>query len=757
MAAKGLVDGFVAIDKGMNENVHPLLLTNNEVARAVNVDLSKGFAKTRAGFRELPLWSTTLPWNDVNGDPITKPGTETLATAIDYFQDGKFQGAAKYQFQGQDYLVVVAGQMLWRINLSTHELELYGWESSVNDIPKVNMTTPRCWFCQVESFMIVQDGVNPPFIITGRDIRRSRGAAVKGVVGTDAQLLVNTADIVDEGAVAAVDPTYDTESTRVLVKMSDMVDSLVAGDYCTVRFRDTAIVEQGVITKLDATAKTYEIKFETNRDWTKYGIRRFDNLGTDVIYHGMEQIGRLEAPEVPSGQATAYGHGRIFVVRNDRYIVAGDIFLSWRPGSVLRFTEIQYISLGGAFGVPAEMGNIVSMTFMQNAMSGTGLGSMVVFCENGVCAFAVQTPRSEWLDNDISMVLFTSSGGVGQYAVQPVNNDIMYLSWDGLRSMRHTTSTVAGSGIIFENRPLSENIKQVWAESAQWAWKYSSIAYVKNRVMFLSKATRGMKLEDVPAKINVTDEDEPREPIEETRFKAIVSMYPSTTDKSVMIYNGIWTGYDFLQLFGGNIQGQRNVLVFARDNDGLLKLATLDCVKGNDANKSTTSCRIYTGSYDFFAGIEYNSGATFGQTLKAKSILKRADYFDIWVSEVYGKATVRLYCRPVGYAGWVPCGSFDIEAITSPTVRTNAWPQFRRKQRITIPRLRCDEVTGLDLMTASDFQFCIEWEGGLQIDRAIFFATLLPEETNFACVQPQGRILSATGFDDYDYVIGGDE
>ena len=56
-------------------------------------------------------------------------------------------------------------------------------------------------------------------------------------------------------------------------------------------------------------------------------------------------------------------------------------------------------------------------------------------------------------------------------------------------------------------------------------------------------------------------------------------------------------------------------------------------------------------------------------------------------------------------------------------------------------------------MTASDFQFCIEWEGGLQIDRAIFYATMLPEEINLACTQPQGRQLEATGFNDYDYVV----
>jgi len=658
----------------------------------------------------------------------------------EYFSDGKFQGAGKYQFRSQDFLVIVAGQLIWRYNLSTAELELYGWSEHIRDIPKVNLTTPRCWFCQVEDYMIVQDGINTPFILIDR--------------------LKNTDGIVDSGAVVAVSPTYDSESTRVTVQMAAMVDNLSIGDYCTVRFRDEELSEIAEVTKIDrhAAPPTYELRFDTNRDWTTYGLKRFDNVEADTYAHGMLSVGRLESLEVPSGTVMAYGHGRLFVVRKDRFIVAGDILLSWQPESVLKFNEVQYVSNGGALGVPAEMGNIVNMTFMQNAMTGTGLGSLVVFCDNGVCAFAVQTPRSEWLNTDISTVLFTTSGGTGQYAVQPVNNDIMYLSWDGMRSMRHTTSTIAGTGIIFENRPLSEPIKQVWAESAQWAWKYSSMVYVKNQIMFLTKAVRGMKLEDIPSKLNIDDEDEIREPIEETSFSAIVNMFP-TTDSSGnhgIIYNGIWTGYKFLHISSGDLQGQRNVVVVVRDNDGNLKLLTIDNSPGNDSNVSTTVCRLYTSGYDFVAGAE-QVGASLGQIMKAKSLIKRADYMDIWLSNIYGEATITLYGRPAGYAGWVECGSFTVEAITAPDVRTNAWPQFRRKQRITIPKMNCDEVTGQDLMTASDFQFCLEWTGGLQIDRVLFYATLLPEETNFACVQPQGRILSATGFDDYDYVIGGEE
>lgn len=761
MALQTLTDGFVAVGRGMNEDLESILLKNTELVRGVNIDVSSGLIKTRSGFRRLPLWTEVEDWEDANGDDVD---------AMEYFQDGLFQGASMYKFQGQDYVVVASGQMLWLINLSTHELELYGWDAEEKNIPHLNMTTPRCWFCQVDQFMVVQDGVNPPYILTGLGIRQSRGANVKGVIGIDAQsLLMGTGedeDVVADGAVAAVSPTYSSESTRVAVKMElddtyskpILVHNLVVGDMCTVRFRDesTAI---GEITKMDRDANpAYEIRFEENRDWTKYGMRKIDNIVGDTQYHGMITVGRLEAPEVPAGTVMAFGHGRLFVVRNDRYIVAGDILFSWEPNSVLKFTEVQLISGGGALAVPASMGEIKSMSFMQNAMTGSGIGSLMVFCENGISSFSVQTPRSQWQDTDISTVLFTGVGAVGQNAVMSINNDIMFLSLDGLRSLRHTTSTVAGSGIIFENRPLSDKIKQVWLESAQWAWEYSSMCRDGKNVLFLAKACSGIKLETVPRKINIEDVAEPREPIEEIRFKAIVSLTPVAASglETAVVYNGIWTGYEFLQIVSGNLQGNQQPLVFARDPDGAMQLLSLSNIHGQDED-TLTECRAYTGAYDFLADIDQSSSTSLGKVMLAKSILKRFEYLDIWVSGIYGEATMTLYARPVGYPAWVECGSFTVEAITSPVTRVNAWPQYRRKQRITAPRLQCDPVTGWDLLTASEFEFCLEWTGGLQIDRALFFATLLPEEKNFACVQPQGRTLSATGFDDYEYVVGGAE
>ena len=758
-----LADGFVEVGHGMNEAVEPILLKNTEIARGVNIDLTSGVACTRNGFQVRPLWTSVAVWEDILGEDIDP---------MTYFQDGIFQGAEKYKYLGQDYIVLVVGQLLWRINLATHELELYGWNASIEKIPRVNMTTDRCWFCQVENFMLVQDGINPPWILNGRSIRQSIGGNTKGIIGSGAELIDT-----DDGGVVVADAVYASESYRVQVFLADgakLVDNLNVGDYCTIRFRNDEALT-AIVTKVnrfpdEGTNQSYEVKFDQIKDWTKYGMRRFDNArqtseGATTVYHGMVSIGLHEKPEVPAGMATAYGHGRVFVVWGGRYLLAGDVLQTGKPDSVLKYTEIQYINGGGALAVPAEMGDIKALAFMQNAMTGTGLGSLLALCEGGVCAFAVQNARDQWMETNMGTILFTTNGCVGPMATQPVNNDLMFLSQDGLRSLRHTTSSVAGSGIIFENKPLSEAVQKVWTESAEWAWEHSSMCYANNRVYFLSKAWRGHKLEEVPNKTLVASDpygevgeaDEIREPIEEVRFKAIVSLSPvaaSGLEKSV-VFNGVWTGYEFMQILAGNLQGNTQPLLLARDADGALQLLSISNVQGNDG-ESMTEARVYTGAFDFVYGIEQVTGP-YGRVMTARAALKRLEYMDVWVSNIYDSATMRLYARPIGYPGWVLCGTFTVEAVTSPAERVNAWPQFRRKQRITIPRLQCDSVTGQDLMTASEFQFCLEWEGGLQVDRALFFATLLPEEQNFACRQPQGRIQSATGFDDYDYVVGGDE
>ena len=106
-----------------------------------------------------------------------------------------------------------------------------------------------------------------------------------------------------------VNPDDNGEGFRVKVQLGAVVDNLVVGDYCTVRFRDESIVETGVITKMDkfSVPNTYEIKFETSRNWVTYGMKRFDNAGALTIYHGMVSVGRLETPEVPAAPSWLTG------------------------------------------------------------------------------------------------------------------------------------------------------------------------------------------------------------------------------------------------------------------------------------------------------------------------------------------------------------------------------------------------------------------------------------------------------------------
>jgi hypothetical protein len=746
MAIKGLYDGMQNVALGMNESVHPSLVGNTECQRGVNVDIShNSYARTRPGFIELSIWTNLRPFA-INGE-LTDPMT--------YFRNGRHQGTAHYKHNETSYLVIISGQLVWRINLSTLELGLYGWKENWEDIPKVNLTTPNCWFCHAEEFLIIQDGINTPFIVSGRNIRRSAGASTEQLMRATSKELKQTGigevnvTITEEGAVVPVNPTYETESTRVIVEMEDMLEDVSLNDLCAVFFRDTDIVEVGEITKIitkdgdDNPVNKYEIRFDVNRDWTKYGMKRYDNLpGTTEIHHGMTAISKWIPPEVPCGTAMAYGHGRLFVVREDKYIVAGDISLPWKNDSLLKFTETYDMSLGGALGLPSTMGNINALAFIQNIMTGTGQGALAAFCDDGVSAFAVNEPRNTWLDTNISSVVFLSHGGLGADAVCHMNSDIAYMAQDGVRSLKQTATISTTGDLTYDTSALTWRAKTTLDESAPWAWNKTSMVFDDNNLYFLTKASRGIAEATIPNK-----QWSNKAGIEEIRFKGMVATV-SVQEQRQLLINSIWTGYDFLKLTKAETP-----LITARDNNNYLTILTLGNVMGNDADKTRTVSRLYTGEYDFYPIVSLTAGSNLAEVLQVKSVLKRIEYADFWISDIRGKATLTLYGRPSGYSGWIKCGSFTVEAGEPDTLRKNSWAQFRRKQRITIPRMNCDKSSGLELMTSSGSQFCIEIEGGMQLDRMLVFATLLPDETNHACREPQGRLLSDTGFNDYDYIV----
>ena len=116
---------------------------------------------------------------------------------------------------------------------------------------------------------------------------------------------------------------------------------------------------------------------------------------------------------IPIGFSMTYAHGRLHVV--PRYIpqtfedgrasiVSGDICEPDNPSTCLKFTETEYLSEGGANGLPAELGFIGGIGTLRNSSTGTGVGGTIVVARNGCCGFDFSISRSLWKSQALSQV-----------------------------------------------------------------------------------------------------------------------------------------------------------------------------------------------------------------------------------------------------------------------------------------------------------------------------------------------------------------
>lgn len=434
-------------------------------------------------------------------------------------------------------------------------------------------------------------------------------------------------------------------------------------------------------------------------------------------------------PEVPVGTIMAFGHGRLFVVVDRRYIMAGDIQLAWEPDNVLHFTETGYLSGGGAFGLPSWMGRITGLAFQQNVVSGTGLGALVVFAEGGVCSFSVQLPRSTWNATDISRILYRGPGGTGPATIVPVGNDLFYMATDGLRTLRVTAGELEGSGAALTSIPLSNRIRTITADETPWAFKYASGVFHDHRLYMTS----------IARKHNVVNEQGNK--IEDFHFDGILTVDTNTVTERKIVFEGVTTGAKFLEVFEVERYGAKRLVAFGKNAAGLMTFYVRED-HAQDNRQSPIPCRLYTPGYAFAAGT---------------IVQKKLEYVELWLSAMRGNVAVTVYARADNYHLWTRIGTAAFSARDESDGTENVWTQIRQKIRISTEGLNMgDEITqGRNSIVGSRLQLCVEWAGRCQVDRVMLVAETQPDEGRIADELSQDNIqLTGAALMDYEYKIG---
>lgn len=151
---KGLQDGFLSCEGGVDSGRDPGLLPANTMADALNATFRGGMPKPRPGVKKLGL---------------TYDGAATQTA----FQTGLFQGAGGYvALDGSLYINLSISGQIFSVPLSSSSLTASKLSLGVG----VNDNSPvlrKAWFVQADRYQIIQDDQSKPLIWDGAAIRRA--------------------------------------------------------------------------------------------------------------------------------------------------------------------------------------------------------------------------------------------------------------------------------------------------------------------------------------------------------------------------------------------------------------------------------------------------------------------------------------------------------------------------------------------------------------------------------------------------------
>jgi len=422
--------------------------------------------------------------------------------------------------------------------------------------PDRNHQTSRHTFCQAEKFLIIQDGVNAPFIFDGTYLRRS-------YLGGHPALSFGVGN-----------------GKLIKVVVTHRGSGYTAAPSVTITGGGTTVTQATATANLNSTSGQLDSITLTSAGsgYTSLPTVTITRGAGDTTGSGAKAYAVLASPkEVPVGSIMSYGQGRLFVTSSNRFEIKSLDFVgshinktagvdlqdtTFYPlkdprSSILFNTEDLYLSGGGSFLMPAYMGRISGLRFLPTKDVAAGQGDLYAFCEFGAASFQVGQERSTWgTTGKFQSLLFDKIGAVGPDAFTGVNGDLFFRSNDGLRTYRNASASNSDPG----NTALSAEIdKLLKFEPLPLLGDVSMVYTDDSRLLFT-----GQPKEYQPADVNSSSI---------LVYKALISCDLQPLNRSIakggLVFDGIWTGLDFLQLFNGQFDRKNRTFIVALSCDKL--------------------------------------------------------------------------------------------------------------------------------------------------------------------------------------------
>ena len=600
-------DGFINLETGMNSALPLNSLPPSSCALGLNVTFRGGKVATRPGLQQISL---------SNG----------LNNGLSYL-DKYYQGACFYfnTLTGkQDRIVVATGGHILIIFLKDYRVNrLFPLaDSGFADESFQNNALSENFFCQVEKYLVIQNGVDKPLIYDGNNLYKI-GQGPTNSIGRTSSVPIGRQMAYNHG--------------RLFVALQDGFQ-IAASD---LNFSGSSEQINIISSEAGETDKKAKITTET--------AHNFGN-GDSVFISG-----HSSEPDINNdGIGAAYIISREVNTAPNAFNIPKEITVAGKGGYVkkissgrdsdaLRFTEINYYNEGGTFTLSSAFGKITGLTFQSIGDVQSGQGDLIVLCEKGAASFSVSQNRSSWKSmSGFQKVLFPDIGCVSEKSLVNINSDIFWRAYDGIRSYTNARKDTNNSyGYI----PISNQIRTIIEKDSPLYLNKTSASFFDNRLIVTISPKQDLR-GIIDIKNTTVSKPVTFQGLAVIDFASLIS-----SSSSKPVWEGMWVFGDILQIISSGVGPDERCFIFQQT------------LKPEEATNTTTLWELTKDSrYD-----TNSSGENLGviSVLETKSYsyassyeLKKLSRADLWLQEVDGRCEFKVYFRPDQYPCWVDWHEF---------------------------------------------------------------------------------------------------
>ncbi len=432
--------------------------------------------------------------------------------------------------------------------------------------------------------------------------------------------------------------------------------------------------------------------------------------------------------EIPGGTAMVYSQARLDVAAPDgRTFTVGDI-VNGPSGSprfafrdaVLKFTENDLINLGGAFTIPINAGPINALLPVAQVDTSLGQGPTQIFCDSGIFSLNTPTDRAQWKTVNYPIQTFSvvQVGATSDRATVNINGDIWFRAPDGIRSFQ-VARRDWGS---WTNSPQSLEVERALRLDDRTLLGYASAAYFDNRLLMTTRPYR------------VFDHGVAHQGLVALDFSPVSTL----GSQSKPIWEGVWSGLNFLQILSCKLGGVDRCFAFSLNLENKIELWELTRDGDGDRPSGRDAVPI--------EGFIETCGFTFPDYGFDRKRLAKAWF---WPEDVRGSCEVAFQWKANGGVNWNTWHDFTLCA-TVESCNTeeclgpvNLRSQMRRPYLLPSPNPVCDLSSDAPSDIGEYFQVRISFAGHMRLARLLVSCSDVDQIENEICPSSESCRIGA--------------